>query len=109
MFTIAETPHFERQWPKYWNEAEYDSFIEFIAENPGAGDVVPHSGGVRKIRWSRSGSGKSGGVRVVYFVRNSVGQIVLLTIYAKATTANMTAAELKELRHVYEKIAASQR
>ena len=109
MFTIAETQHFARQWPKYWNEAEYDSFIEFIAENPSAGDVVPHSGGVRKIRWSRSGSGKSGGVRVVYFIRNTVGQIVLLAIYAKATTANMTAAQLKELRRDYEKITSPQR
>lgn len=109
MFTIAETQDFQRQWPRYWHEAEYDSFIEFIAANPDAGDVVPRAGGVRKIRWSRSGSGKSGGVRVIYFVRNAVGQIVLLTMYAKAATANITASQLKELRHDYEKITAPQR
>jgi hypothetical protein len=109
MFTIAETQDFGRQWPRYWSEAEYDSFIEFIAAHPGAGDIVPKSGGIRKIRWSRSGSGKSAGVRVVYFIRNAAGQIVLLAIYAKAATANMTAAQLKELRRDYEKITPSQR
>jgi hypothetical protein len=44
------------------------AFVDFIARNPEAGDVIPETGGVRKIRWSRQGSGKRGGVRVVYFV-----------------------------------------
>jgi hypothetical protein len=45
----------------------------FIAEHPAAGDVVPGSGGIRKVRWSRAGSGKSGGVRVIYFTRTAEG------------------------------------
>jgi mRNA-degrading endonuclease RelE of RelBE toxin-antitoxin system len=109
MFTITETQDFGRQWPQYWNEADYDSFIEFIAANPTAGSVVPQSGGVRKVRWCRPGSGKSSGVRVVYFIRNPAGKIVLLAIYAKARTANMTADKLKELRRDYEKITPPQR
>jgi|SRR5471032_1069595 len=109
MFTIVELPDFQRLWPRYWNEDEYFAFTGFIAENPDAGTLVPKSGGVRKVRWARQGTGKSGGVRVVYFKRTAAGQIVLLTIYAKATTASLTAAQLKELRYDYEKIIASKR
>jgi len=63
----------------------------------------------RKVRWARKGVGKSGGVRVIYFTRTAAGQIILLTIYAKATTANLTPAQLKELRYDYEKNLAFKR
>jgi len=66
-------------------------------------DVVAQSGGVRKVRWSRAGSGKSGGVRVIYFVRTEAGQIVLLIMYAKSKLDTLKAATLKELRHAVEK------
>jgi putative transcriptional regulator len=50
-----------------WEEAERAAFVDFIAQNPDAGDVIPETGGVRKIRWARAGTGKRGGARVVYF------------------------------------------
>lgn len=103
MLTIAESTGFQRLWPRYLSVNEYIAFTKFIAENPDAGNIVPGSGGVRKVRWARIGKGKSGGVRIIYFVLNPASQIVLLTIYAKAATANLTAAQLKELRRVYEK------
>jgi len=109
MFTIVELPDFQRLWPRYWSQDEYFAFTSFIAANPNAGTLVPNSGGVRKVRWTRAGSGKSSGVRVIYFTRMAAGKIVLLTIYAKATTANLTAAQLKELRNDYEKIITSKR
>jgi hypothetical protein len=59
------------------------------ANNPDAGDVIPGSGGCRKVRWSRAGSGKRGGVRVIYFTRLSAGEIWLLLIYAKAARDNI--------------------
>jgi hypothetical protein len=64
--------------------------------------VVPGSGGIRKVRWRRAGSGKSGGVRVIYFKRTVEEEIVLLTLYAKSTTDNLTGAKLKEIRRVLE-------
>ncbi|WP_308937306.1 type II toxin-antitoxin system RelE/ParE family toxin [Duganella vulcania] len=70
--------------------------------HPSAGDVIPGTGGVRKVRWRRAGSGKSAGVRVIYFTRNSANEIVLLTLYAKADTANLSSAALREIRRVYE-------
>ena len=103
MFTVVETLLFQRQWPLYWTEEERGSFAGYVAEHPDCGDVVPQSGGIRKVRWSRPGMGKSGGVRVIYFVRNAEGEIVLLSLYAKAKTDNLTGAKLKEIRRALEK------
>lgn len=102
MFTVVETLLFQKQWPLYWSEEERGEFAAHIAENPDAGDVVPGSGGIRKVRWRRAGSGKSGGVRVIYFTRIVEEEIVLLTLYAKSTTDNLTGAKLKEIRRVLE-------
>ena len=62
---------------------------------------MPESGGIRKVR-GISGSGKSGGVRVIYFTRNAEGEGVLLTLYAKSKTDNLTGPKLKEIRRVLE-------
>ena len=78
------------------------AFAAYIADHPTAGDVVLESGGIRKVRWSRTGSGKSGGVRVIYFTRTSVGEVVLLTLYAKSKTDNLTGPKLKEIRRALE-------
>jgi hypothetical protein len=48
---LRETPLFVRQAAEIWDEAERDAFIYFIALNPEAGDIIPETGGVRKIRW----------------------------------------------------------
>lgn len=102
MLTVVETLLFQRQWPLYWTEEERGAFAAYIAERPAAGDVVPESGGIRKVRWSRAGSGKTGGVRVIYFTRTAEGEVVLLTLYAKAKTDNLTGPKLKEIRRALE-------
>ncbi len=50
-----------RQAEKVWSDAEREEFVSYIAANPKAGDVIPETGGVRKVRWNREGSGKRGG------------------------------------------------
>ena len=102
MYTVVETVLFQKQWPLYWSEDERGEFAAYIAEYPDAGDVVPESGGIRKVRWRRKGTGKSGGLRVIYFTRTVDEEIVLLTLYAKAKTDNITGAKLKEIRHALE-------
>ncbi len=102
MLTVVETLLFQRQWPLYWTEEERGAFAAYIAEHPAAGDVVPESGGIRKVRWSRAGTGKSGGVRVIYYTRTAEGELVLLTLYAKSKTDNLTGAKLKEIRRALE-------
>ena len=66
--TVVEVEPFPTKAKQVWDENEKLEFIDFVAHNPDAGDVIPGTGGVRKIRWARRGIGKRGGVRVVYYV-----------------------------------------
>lgn len=70
--------------------------------HPEAYDVVPKSGGVRKLRWAGSGRGKRGGFRVIYYWRKHVGEIWMLTIYAKAHQSNAPAHILKAIKEAIE-------
>lgn len=103
MLTIIETDAFERLWPLYWTEKEHDAFTVFLAGSPNIGDVIKGSGGVRKVRWTRAGSGKSGGVRVIYFNRLANGETWLLLIYAKSKLDSIEGKILKELKNEIEK------
>ena len=97
MLTIIESPLFTQLWPDYWSDDEHVEFSVYLASNPEAGDMVPGSGGCRKIRWSRPGTGKRGGVRVIYTVRLKKGSVVLLTIYAKSSQDNIPAHILRKI------------
>lgn len=96
--TLIETPLFSSLWPDYWTEAERGEFCSFLAREPDAGDVIPGSGGCRKIRWTRAGIGKRGGVRVIYYLRRQDGLIWLLLIYAKSAKGNVPPHILREIR-----------
>ena len=96
--TVVETLLFSRQSQDVWDDAEREAFIDFIARNPEEGDLIPETGGVRKIRWARPGSGKRGGARVVYFYHSSARPLYLLMVYAKARQENLTAEEKKAVR-----------
>lgn len=97
VLTIIESPLFSRLWPDYWSEDERGEFAAYIACHPDAGDVIPGSGGCRKIRWTRSGFGKRGGVRVIYTARLASGALVLLVIYAKSVRENIPADVLRQI------------
>ncbi len=89
--TVAETQLFLRQAEGVWSEQERFEFVDFIAANPEVGDLIPETGGVRKVRWKRQGSGKRGGVRVIYFYYNEEIPLYLLMIYSKAVKEDLTA------------------
>ncbi len=95
--TVAETPLFVRQAEKVWSEDEREAFVTFIATNPEAGDVIPDTGGVRKVRWTRAGSGKRGGTRVIYFYYDAGRPLYLLLVYAKARQENLSPDEKREV------------
>lgn len=98
LITVAETPLFVRQAEKVWDEGERQAFIDFIAANPEAGDVIPETAGVRKVRWARTGMGKRGGTRVIYFYHDPARPLYLLMVYAKAQHENLTADEKRAVR-----------
>ena len=102
MFTVIETPTFSRLVPDYWSENERQDFAVFIANEPESGDVVPGSGGVRKVRWSRKGTGKRGGVRIIYYNKLKNGEVWLLLIYAKSAKENIPAHILKAIKEEIE-------
>ena len=95
--TVIETPTFQKQAEKLWTEDGRLAFINWIAANPLAGDVIPGADGARKVRWSRAGSGKSGGARVIYFNLSEREMVLLVAIYAKAERANMLPADIKKV------------
>lgn len=102
MYLLIETPIFAAEADRLWSEDERLEFFDWLANNPEAGDVVPGSGGCRKVRWSRAGSGKRGGVRVIYFARLSIGEIWLLLVYAKSVRDNIPGHLLKAVREEIE-------
>ena len=87
-----------RQAEDVWEDAEREAFVNFIAWNPETGDVIPETGGVRKVRWSRSGIGRRGGARVIYFYHNADRPVYLLMVYAKARREDLTPDEKKTVR-----------
>jgi hypothetical protein len=96
--TVAETPLFTRQAKGVWDEAEHEEFVSFIARHPETGDVIAETGGVRKLRWSRAGSGKRGGARVIYFYHDAGRPLYLLMVYAKARQEDLTPDEKRAVR-----------
>jgi len=102
MLTIVETPLFQRLAEDYWTEDERGQFCTWLANNPEAGDVIAGSGGCRKVRHGLRGSGKRGGVRVIYYNRLANGEIWLLTIYAKSERENIPAHTLKAIKEAIE-------
>lgn len=95
--TVSQTRAFIRT-SVFWSDVERDAFVNWIAQNPMAGDLIQGSGGLRKVRWGRSGSGKSGGARVVTYYLGSEGRVWLLVAYAKAKFDTLPTDVLVELR-----------
>jgi hypothetical protein len=97
MQTIAETPEYIRRAEKLLADAERRDVLNYLAAHPRSGDLMVGTGGVRKLRWSRGGRGKSGGMRVIYYFHNESMPLYLLTLFAKNERANLSKAERNEL------------
>lgn len=98
MLSFIETPLFTRLVYDYLSDEEYAALQAHLAQDPESGEVVPGSGGVRKLRWGVAGRGKRGGVRIIYFARVAKGVIWMLTIYAKNEAENIPAHVLRKIR-----------
>ena len=101
MQTLVPIGTFEETARKLLGRAGFDDLLEFLARRLKAGRIIQGTGGLRKIRFARSGKGKSGGARVIYYYHNDTRPILLLLIYAKADQDNLTDAQKAQLkRHV---------
>lgn len=101
MFTFIESSIFARILPAYLDDDEYSDLQQFLMQNPEAGDLVPGSGGVRKVRWRQHGTGKRGGLRIIYIVRYRPNEFWMLTLYAKTQRENVPAHLLKQLLEAF--------
>ena len=99
---IIETPIFTKQLLATLTGDEYRLFQQVLLEHPGAGRVIPGSGGLRKLRWAAEGRGKRGGVRVIYYWFTAQGSILLLFIYPKNVQDNLTPDQLRQLKKIVE-------
>jgi len=104
--TVVELSSFRGRATKLLTEDELDALIYMVAADPMVGDLIPGTGGVRKVRFGRGGQGKRGGVRAAYFFYNGEVPIYMLAIYAKNEKSNLSKAERNQLKSLTEQIIA---
>jgi hypothetical protein len=102
MFSFIETKLFTRLVQEYLSDDQYQELQMLLIEQPEAGNIVPGSSGVRKLRWRAPGRGKRGGYRVIYFAKMEHGVIWMLTMYPKNVKDNIPAHVLRQIRKEVE-------
>jgi len=98
VFAFIETKLFTRLFDEIFSDEDLARLQGFLIENPKVGDVVPGSGGVRKMRWAMPGRGKRGGLRIIYYLSSRQGQIWLLTLYPKSETDSIPGRILRQIK-----------
>jgi len=106
-----ETPLFTRLLPDYLNDESYRDLQSVLMVNPELGDIMPGTGGFRKLRWHdhRRGKGKRGGLRVIYYYLTADRQIWFFTIYDKNEATDLTPAEKQALKRAIQTELAARR
>lgn len=100
---FLETPIFTKLVEQYLSDEEYRKLQGHLVLESDAGDVIRGSGGLRKIRWKQKGRGKRGGVRVIYYRKTALGQILMLYIYPKNVKDDLTPDQVKQLKQIVDK------
>jgi hypothetical protein len=104
MLEFLETSVFTRQIAELLEDREYAALQGALVVDPTAGDLIPGSGGLRKIRWneSRRGKGKRGGVRIIYYWYSHDEAIYMLLAYSKGQSDDLTPAQKRVLKQLVE-------
>ncbi len=97
LLNFRETKAFTRDVISLLTEESYFAFQDYLQENYILGDIIPGGNGLRKIRWRVTGKGKSGGVRIIYYLASGKGYIYLIAIYGKNRQADLDKYQLKRL------------
>jgi hypothetical protein len=99
---FIETSLFTSLIYDYLSEDEYLDLQVHLLNHPESGVIIRGSGGVRKIRWSTKGKGKSGGIRVIYYWKVSNEEIWMLTVYAKSEQDTIPGHILKKIAEEFK-------
>jgi hypothetical protein len=101
---FLEAPAFTRYVSGYLTDGEYSELQNRLAAAPEHGDVIPGTGGFRKLRWAdpRRGKGRIGGLRVIYYYFPGEQQIWLITLYDKDEASDLTPKERQALKSAIE-------
>jgi len=108
---FIETPLFTRLLPNYLDDDRYQRLQKALLANPEMGDVIPSTGGFRKLRWEdpKRGKGKRSGLRVIYYYLTADRQIWFFTIYSKDEAADLTPDEKRMLKKTIQTELAARR
>lgn len=101
---FIETPTFSRLISELLSDDEYSKLQTELAKRPDVGDLIKDGGGIRKLRWKRAGTGKSGGIRVIYYWLTADNQILMLLAYPKSVKDNLTDKETAILRNLVKEL-----
>lgn len=101
---FIETPTFTRLIVELLDDDEYSKLQIELSNHPDAGDLIKNGGGIRKLRWKRAGTGKSGGIRVIYYWITEDNQILMLVAYPKSIKDNLTDKETAILRKLVKEL-----
>jgi len=99
---IVETPIFTRRLKSLLTDEEYRELQNTLIAKPDIGKIIRGSGGIRKSRWSGSGRGKRGGVRIIYYWFVGKELILMLLIYSKNEQDELTPQQLRTLKSIVE-------
>jgi hypothetical protein len=110
MHSVLLTPTFERHAKAAGiSEDELEEIVVWLAENPLSGDLIPETGGARKVRFAKPGGGKSGGYRTVHYFGGDDVPLFLLALVSKGQRADLSQSERNELANVLPRIAEAYR
>jgi len=104
VIAIVELPPFSKKAAKILEKEEIEALRAYLLQYPDKGDVIPGTGGIRKLRWAASGRGKRGGARVIYFYHVVGTTIYLMACYTKNEQDDLSQQVKKQLKAVVEQI-----
>ena len=110
MHTVCELHSFRRAADAAgMTEDEVRKLIDYLGQNPTAGDELSGTGGCRKLRVAGRGKGKSGGYRTITFYTGTEVPVFLITVFSKGERANLTKGERNELAKITANLVAEYR
>src|SRR5258708_37884108 len=104
--TVVETGEFLKHAKPLMSDSERAELVAFVGANPELGEIIPETGGVRKIRWALEGRGKRSGARGIYYYHNERLPVFLLSAYPKNRKANLNHAKRNATKRLVRALVA---